>query len=354
MKNGLFKRPGSAVWHCQYRAWDPQRQERRTIKESTGCLRESDAKAYRDAKRSASAKGQLVPSARTVTFEDLVALLITDYIKEGNSSLGDPPSAEHYKLKNLKAAFGGELARNITTVRVDAYQAQRRTAGASQATINSECALLRRMFSLAVEKDLLERAPVIKTPDPKNARTGFVEPETFARLLAALPEYLRPVAQFALLTGWRKAEILRLTWDRVDWRAGVVRLDPNTTKNGKGREFPFKALPALKTVLEHQLRTGERYSSHHVFHHHGRPIRDFYTAWRQACTAARCEGLILHDFRRTAVRNLVRAGVSESVAMKITGHETREVFERYNITSGADLVEGVAKLARALEAVAVA
>ena len=132
----------------------------------------------------------------------------------------------------------------------------------------------------------------------------------------------------------------------MDFGAGGVALDPGTTKNDEGRVFPFTR--ELKELLEKQ----ERYTSQlqrqedkvipWVFHRKGKRIGDFRKAWATACKKAGVPGRIPHDFRRTAVRNLVRAGVPERVAMQMTGHKTRSVFERYNIVSEGDL-EAAAK-----------
>ncbi|PYU90803.1 MAG: site-specific integrase, partial [Acidobacteria bacterium] len=143
---------------------------------------------------------------------------------------------------------------------------------------------------------------------------------------------------------------------QVDFNAGMVRLEPGTTKNDEGRTFPFSIFPALKALLERQrdrtdaLQQATGQIIPWVFHRNGRPIKDYRKAWRKACDAAGIPGRIPHDFRRTAVRNLERAGVPRSVAMKLTGHLTESVYRRYAIASEGDLAEGVAKLAAHQEA----
>src|SRR5207302_7872861 len=107
-----------------------------------------------------------------------------------------------------------------------------------------ELAALRFALRLAVDAGRLARAPKISTPNPHNARTGFFEPEDVAALMVELPPALRPVIEFAHVTGWRvQSEILPLTWDCVHVDAGTVRLEPGTTKSREGRTFPFDVHP---------------------------------------------------------------------------------------------------------------
>lgn len=86
-----------------------------------------------------------------------------------------------------------------------------------------------------------------------------------------------------------------------------------------------------------------------VFHRNGEPIKSFRGAWNRACKEAGLQGQLVHDLRRTAVRNLERAGVPRSVAMKLTGHKTESVYTRYAIVSEADLSEGLKKLSSLLK-----
>ena len=183
-----------------------------------------------------------------------------------------------------------------------------------------------------------------------NVRTGFFERDQFDSTCSHLPAPLRAVITFAYLTGWRTgSEVLPLEWRQVDREAGVVRLEPGKTKNSEGRSFPYRLLPELVEVLEAQWLAHEALVSAGricplVFHRNGKRIASFRKAFASATKAAGCPGRIPHDLRRTAVRNLVRAGVPEKVAMTLTGHKTRSVFDRYDIVNEANLAEAVRKL----------
>jgi integrase len=217
--------------------------------------------------------------------------------------------------------------------------------------VKYELAILRRSLSIAVRQGRLASRPAFPTIRVDNARTGFFEVAEFESVVAEPPEPLRNVARFAYHTGWRSGEIRGLQMADVDWTAKTVRLEGARSKNEESRVFPFGALPALQDMMESQRaytgavqkRTGQIVPW--LFHREGKPIRSMHDAWRAACTRAKVPGRLMHDFRRTAVRNLDRAGVPRSVAMKLTGHKTEAVYQRYAIVSERDLAEGVAKLA---------
>ena len=143
--------------------------------------------------------------------------------------------------------------------------------------------------------------------------------------------------------GWLKgagSEVQTLQWTQVDFERNRVYLAPGTTKNEEARWFPITE--ELHTILKVQL--GKRNElkeqgkiSPLVFSKNGRQIKSFYKAWRTTCKAAGVPGRLLHDFRRTGVRNIDRSGIPRTVAMKLTGHKTESVYRRYNIVSDRDL-----------------
>ena len=300
----------------------------------------------------------IAPDVKRTTFADLAQMIRDDY------TVNQRRSSERLEasLKHLERAFTSSRAVTLTADRLTAYVRDRLAATAAPATIRNELNCLKRAFRLAKRAGKVASIPEFPQLATANIRTGFFEPSDLAAVLAELPTDLQPPVLFAAWTGWRKSEVLGLTWDRVDFGTGMVTLDVGTTKTGRGRVFPFAALPDLQALLERQrahTRTVERRTGQivrHVFHRSGQPIRDMFAAWTAACARAARDGRgaivrphligrVFHDLRRTAVRNLVRAGVPEHTAMKLSGHLTRDVFDRYDIVSERDLSDGVAKLA---------
>ncbi len=336
----LFKR--GPIWWI---AFSHRGQE---FRESAKSERESDARRLLK-KRIGEIQGNqfIGPSQERVLFSDLLDGLILDYQNNGRKSLG----IMGYRLKSIRAAFALDRAADVTEARIERYKRERLEAGKAPATVNRELAAIKRAFKLAVRQKRIPSAPNIEMLAEHNARQGFFEVEEFKAVLKNLPAYLQAPMEFAYLTGWRKGEFISLRWAQVDFAAGMARLEPGTTKNDEGREFPFSALPELAALLRRQREMTterERETSQvipWVFHRDGEPIKRFEGSWKKACKAAGAPGRLVHDFRRTAVRNLERAGVPRSVAMKLTGHKTEAVYRRYAIVAEADLREGVAKLA---------
>ena len=282
-------------------------------------------------------------------FDDLRA----DYEINGKSVAW----AEIVVEKHLRPFLGRVAISKLSTDHVQRYIAHRRREGVSNGTINREFNLLRRSLNLGrmSTPPKVTRAPRIPRLAEAAPRKGFFEHETYIAMHEALLPDVKPVLTFAYHTGCRKGEILMLQWPQVDLMERVVRLEPGTTKNEEARLLPLA--PQLYESLKSQrtIRTRSIRDCPWVFFWHdtGKRIRDFRGAWEAASkTAGVWEGdeetgkptKLFHDLRRTGVRNLIRAGVPEAVAMRISGHKTRSVFDRYNIVSEADLKDAALRL----------
>ena len=267
------------------------------------------------------------PDARKVA--SLLDALKSHYVLQGKSPWGPLLIDAH-----LQPNFGKLHASAIDKTVLTAYVLKRKKQGRSHSTINKEISILRRTFSLAELK--FPAFPKL----PENApREGFFTEEEFRAVLEHLPPHLHPIALLGYWTGCRLGELLSLRWKQVDLKARTIRLRASETKSGYGRVIPI-ASEAL-SALERLERKGEW-----VFTYRGKPICGIRAGWTAACRKAGVDRLF-HDLRRTAVRNLVRAGVPERVAMEISGHRTRSVFDRYNIVGESELLEAMNRVEKA-------
>lgn len=234
---------------------------------------------------------------------------------------------------------------------LNAYIAQRKALGRKNATINRELSLLRRAFRLGFEHDppLVFRVPVIKALKEDNVREGFLEPQNYQRLLDALSLEIKPIFVVAYHLGMRTGELLALKRKCVDLSEGLIYVNGRVTKNGEPKTAPIYG--EMQSWLESLLRTGELESPRCIwlFSRQGRPIKSFKGEWRHACEIAGVPELLFHDLRRTAVRNMIRAGVPEKVAMQISGHKTASMLWRYNITDARDIKDAGKRTERYLK-----
>jgi integrase len=322
--------------------------------ESSGSIRKADAQELLDKRLAEASVGRLnLANVGHATYADLEGMLLADLRANGRRSVED---VERYRLPHLKAFFGEMRARDITYDVVTGYVA-RRMAHASASTVSYEAKLLSRMFKIAQRAGKVDRMPAFPTICiGDNARQGFCSPEEVERIIGHLPEHAKPIVRMLYITGWRTSEVVGLTWARVDFEAGMIRLDAAHSKSGKAREFPFGVVPVLVDLLHEQREHTSKLARERgriipqVFHVDGEPLASFRSAWRTAVKKAGLPGLRPHDLRRSAARNLVRAGVSEGVVMKLCGWTTRHMFDRYNVSDKRDLVDGVSRLNGFLEA----
>lgn len=273
---------------------------------------------------------------------ELRELVLRDYAINGRRSAGRARAA----LARLENHFNTIPPRLVHDLASN-YVLLRTRQKAAPATIRYELAMLRRGLNLAYRAGKIQRPPVVPGIRVSNARTGFFNREQVEALIAALPDPIDDMARFGYVTGWRVSEIMALTWEQVDRRVRVVRLDPGTTKTGDGRAFPYGSHRELSRLLHWRYvhREGK-----YVFHRSGYRVRHIRGAWNHACAVAGVSGRLFHDLRRSAVRNMERAGVPRSIQMAIVGFKTESIHKRYAITNENDLSPWVEVYARRGEA----
>ena len=346
----VYTRPGSGYWWISYYVGGEQRRESartRSKRKALELLRVREGRV---------AEGE-DPGlrAKQVTLAELAEDLITDYRIKGQRTLAKAERNTRYLLNH----FGHKRkAIGLTGDAVRDYIAERQTMPShlggtiSNATINRELATLKRMYHLAVDNEKLKRnhIPTIKTMPENNARSGFFSYEDMAHLRNTIPPYLRNLVTAAFYTGMRKGELLNLQWEQVDLEEGTVYLTERDTKNKAARSIPLgEPGDELYDAFQQQRWDRDRDfpdCAWVFFSPAGGQIKSFRAAWATACKETGLEGRYFHDFRRSALRRMVRHGVPDKVAMTISGHKTRSVFDRYNIVSEDDKRKAIRRVQR--------
>ena len=320
----------------------------RPIYESTGTVEKREANAMLKKAEHKVLEGHRVTSrTRRIKFDDLVTDLKDDYTLRGLRTW----NRREFCLARLKPVFGGMLVSGITTERLKAYVTKRLGEKAAAATINRELDCLKRMMVLGsrCNPPKVSTVPHFPRLAENNVREGFLEHDEFLSVRGAAADYMKVPITIAYYTGMRMREIISLKglkWEQVTLsdESGCIRLTSSQTKAKKARVV-YLTGDFLKVMLKaKELRDRFHPSCPYVCHREGQSFDNLRQGWLSACKRVGLKGKTFHDLRRTGVRNLIRAGVPETVAMKISGHKTRSVFDRYNVTSEEDLKQAAEKL----------
>jgi integrase len=355
-EGSLLKRAGCRFWYAQYvhNGKKVRISTRETSKmKALGALR----RLMGDAERGLAP----LPEAHKLRYADLRQGLLDDYRKKENRSLTTNANGDEtiHALYALDEFFGygpknpGPRVSEIKPKTSNDFIRKRQEQGVGNAIINRSLACLRRMLRIACYDDeVIQKVPKVHFLREPPARKGFLKLEQFNELLALLPTHLKPLILFLYYCGVRGGEALQIEWSQVDLDRRLIRLEVEQTKSDEARYAP---LPSELVMLLRAIepKTGKVFD-----------VTNLRVEWQKACAACgqgtrtlmepkdekgypwyRYRGLQIHDLRRSAVRNLVMiAGVPEKVAMKISGHKTRAVFDRYHIVSTADITDAMSKL----------
>lgn len=255
------------------------------------------------------------------------------------------------RVAHLLRHLGSRLAASLSFADVELYRGKRlaektvRARKPSSATLDREVELLKRLLNNAVLQGKMDTNPVAAAPllrEP-NVRRTVLDDETFKRLLDACEPALKPIVQVAYDTGMRLREILDLVWQQVDLTHGEITLAPQDTKTEQPRIIPITAgVLATMSAMPRGLPATPVFRNPAT----GKPWQDIRKMFNWAKKKAGIADLWFHDLRRSFVTRARRLGIAESVVMKLSGHKTRAVFDRYNIVEMKDLREA----ARLLEA----
>jgi integrase len=284
----------------------------REQRESSHSTNENEAAKLLKKRLGEMGRGRVMLNEEKVAFTDMAKNYERDFKISKKRSLRSAKLSVHH----LSKFFKDYRAPDITTDRVREYITRRQEEGAANASINRELSALKRMFSPQVQAGNLAAKPYIPMLEENTARQGFLDHADFTKLRGKLPEYLQDPVSFLYHSGRTVSEMKSLEWRDVDMAGRVVRLRPELSKNKTGRVLPLRG---ELTEIFVRAKEKRRLDCVHVFHNKGESIGDFRKSWRNALKEAKLGHLLVHDLRRTAVRNLVKAGVREKVAMELSG-----------------------------------
>ena len=250
---------------------------------------------------------------------------------------------DFYTMRIFDREFEAKNIQDVTTWQVEKYKLKRKEQF-KPATCNREMALLKHIFSKAVEWGKMKENPAKKVKFFKGVvkRVRFLMPDEFRTLLSNCADFLKPIVTVAVHTGMRKGEILGLKWDQVDLEQKIITI--LDTKNNERKDLPMdETVSALLQGLERRGEFVFSSAKEKAFNE-----MTIHNAFHEAMKQARISDFRFHDLRHTFASNLVMAGVKIEKVQKLMGHKMLTMTQRYAHLAPGYLAESIKVLDRVM------
>jgi len=309
----------------------------------------------------AEARPHIKPlKARPTTVNELLDAHLAHMFEQNRQSANNVASV---LAKHVRPHFGDRNAAVLTTADFREYREVKTAQKLSPASINRHLAYLRAGYITGLKRvtprmvDFIPSFPMVD--ESYNVRQGFLTFDGYEKVLATLPVSLKPLFVCAFHVSSRKGELQNILWSQVDLAEGLIVLDSRETKNRTGRALPIYGDMVNALADQKKLRDADFPDCQSVFFWHvedvlighggtrsipGSAIKKFHATWSKAVKAAGFPSLLFHDLRRTAERNMAKAGMDQAMRMKISGHKTPSMSIRYNILTAADIAAEKTKM----------
>ncbi len=274
------------------------------------------------------------------TFQELADSYLNNYAKASKKSWKD----DMYRIEaHMKPFFGTYKLGDITPLSIEKYRVERLKIGVTKSTVNREITIMKKMFNLAIDWKLTCSNPVLKVrlfSEKDTQKEKIITREEETKLLAEIPDYLKPILNVALNTGMRRGEILNLMWEQVDLARRIIRV--RYTKSGKSRIIPINDDLLNEFLVLERLNCGNLY----LFPNPktGLPYTEVKKSFKSACKRAGIEGLRFHDLRHTFATRLIQSGVDIITVRDLLGHFSVRVTQRYTHSNQNQMVAAVQSL----------
>jgi len=258
------------------------------------------------------------------------------------------------KIKQFNKVFGDRIVADIKPEDLRNYQITRQRQGRAPGTVDQDIGKVKAMIYKAVDNSVISGQVIgtfrrIKKTLKKGSdvRDRILSPTEFVALKKHATKHIRGIITMGYCTGMRKGEILNLTWNKIKLNKRLILLEPEDTKDREARKIPIcNELYKLLYSMPNRIQASNE--NNNVFQYRGKPVSDIRKGIKDACKKAGIKygrsvkgGFVFHDLRHTFNTNMRKAGVAESVIMKITGHSTREMFDRYNTVDESDTRQAI-------------